>query len=1493
MSDPSLTEREQRLGEAIARFLQAVESGTLLDREAWLAGYPDLADDLRAFLTEHDRLAALGQPLRQWLAPQASEPARGLPATVSATGPVLTEPAASPPSGEREVPHPPGYEVMRELGRGGMGVVYLARQTALNRTVALKMILAGNHAGEDDLARFLGEAEMAAGLRHPNLVQVHECGRYQGLPFFSLEYVAGGSLAERLQDGPLPPTQAACVVEQVARAMAHAHDQGVVHRDLKPANVLLEPGGAPKVTDFGLARRVASGSGVTATGAVLGTPSYMAPEQAEGKGKQAGPTADVYALGAVLYECLTGRPPFRGPTPLDTLLQVVGNEPVPVRRLQPGVPRDLETICLKCLQKESGKRYATAEALAEDLRRFEAGEPIAARPVGALERGWRWCRRNPLVAALLGTVAATMLLAAVVSAGFAVQAEQARKKEAARAETEAQAKRDAERQKQDADEARRKAVQEKGKAQSEWRRAEQEKTTAQNERNRARTQLDLTRRNLMTAQLWRAASIMYRDPVQALDLLHDYSACPSDLRDFTWRWYVRCCQRDRLTLRLFGTVPVVAFSPDGKTLAAPFSAGGGQHLVKLWDAATGKERRTLRHADYAETLAFSPDGKTLVSGRGGTWDEKKGKHGNCTVKLWDVMTGEERVTLPGFAGYSVCVAFSPDGRTLVCGSAHAEPHLGGAIRLWDVASGSQRASVKVTGGVRSVAFSPDGKTLATSGAYWDRVEWKGEVRLWELKFGPGSLVVTERASLKSTTRHAISKNGFLAFSPDGKTLAWASIRSAAPGEVKLCDVARGQVKASLKGGGGPVAFSPDGLTLASGSLDNTVKLWDVASATERTAIKGHNGEIASVAFSPDGKSLAVAAGSQIKVWELVPGQARATLHGHPGAVFAVAFGPDGKTLASGGGFHDINGTYGEVKLWDMDTGQTRLTLQADGLVPCVALSPDGKTLAWGTVARGPKDGTVRLWDTATKRERASLVVNRSIGNGSVRALAFSPDSKTLAVACEFGSPGLKPGVNLWDVDTGKSKGTLPYTGYVEAVVFSPDSKKLALPCGDRGIQLWDAQGGTNLDTLKGDARGVVSLAFSPDGKTLASGTSHQEAEEWKGAVKLWDVAARRQKAVLKSHTPVWCVAFSPDGRILASGGGMLDGRGGTPVGCEVKLWEATTGRERATLVGHTSPVRSLMFSPDGNTLASAGGGWVGQQWVGEVKLWEGARGQPRAALKHRNISVVAFSPDGKTVASARNDIRLWDALTGQENAVLPGHLHGVTSLAFSPDGKVLVSSGQDRVVRFWDLTTGTEHAALKRPPGAGYLALSPDGKTLALPGYDRTVRLWDVGQGKERAVLRGHRARTGASSLVFSPDGKTLASTDDVEVILWEVSTAQQKAKIRGGGFVTFSPDGKTLAVVAGGRVVLRDTVTGKERISLTPADRQVAFSPSGKTLALVTARGFQSEVTLYDVATGKLRATWETLDGGPRLVAFSPDGKTLACTGGDGIQLWEVSPEK
>jgi hypothetical protein len=643
---------QSRVGELLLRWEELREQGQPASPE-------DLCRDCPEQLPELRRLIQALQAMEPALA-TGSEAATNPPVPAGEGDPHATAPAVA------------GYEILGELGRGNMGVVYHARHVALNRLVALKMILAGSHAGEAELTRFKTEAEAIARLQHPNIVQVYEVGAVGRLPYFSLEFCLGGSLAGRLRGTPLPPREAARLVEALARAMEAAHQKGIIHRDLKPANVLLAEDGTPKITDFGLAKKLDE-AGQTESGAIVGTPSYMAPEQAGGKSREVGPAADVYALGAILYECLTGRPPFKAATAMDTLLQVLSEEPVPPRRLQPKTPADLETICLKCLQKEPGRRYPSAAALAEDLRRFQAGEPIAARPVGRLERGWRWCRRNPVVAGLVAAVALALCGGTGVATWQAVEA----RAQAGRAE-EALGERDTalgevraalEQEKQAEEQAQGAAAQEKKARQDE-----------QKAREEAQTQERLARERLLTSQ-WLAyagqialAQREWQDGNidHARDLI---DACQWNLRGWEHNYLHTLFNKNQRTFYGHtGPVSSVAFSPDGKRLVS----GSQDHTLKVWDAQTGQQTLSLKgHTGGVTSVAFSPDGKRLVSGS----DDR-------TLKVWDAQTGQETLSLKGHTGGVWSVAFSPDGKRLASGSTDS------TVKVWDAQTGQEIRTIK-------------------------------------------------------------------------------------------------------------------------------------------------------------------------------------------------------------------------------------------------------------------------------------------------------------------------------------------------------------------------------------------------------------------------------------------------------------------------------------------------------------------------------------------------------------------------------------------------------------------------------------------------------------------------------------------------------------------------------------------------------------------------------------------------------------------------------
>jgi serine/threonine-protein kinase len=548
------------------------------------------------------------------------------------------------PPDQAQMPHVPGYALGRVLGQGGMGVVYLAEQVRLKRPVALKMLHLSGPGAEEELARFRSEAEAIARLQHVNIVQVHEAGEHQGRPFLAMELVEGGSLAQRLADAPLPAAQSAKLIEALAGAVHHAHQRGVLHRDIKPANVLLLADGTPKLTDFGLARRLDVEVGVTPTGHVLGTPGYMAPEQARGS-KEVGPAADVYALGAVLYECLTGKPPFKGATAYETVLQVIQDDPVPPRRLRPAVPRDLETVCLKCLEKAPGRRYPSAEELAADLRRFHEGRPVAARPLGPVGRSVRWARRRPAAAALVVLAVAAAL--AVVGRGLWLERQQVVRRQQAR-------------------EAVVTALAEAETLRRDLRWAEGLSVLLRAEPRLADTESDDLRRRVEgekkalreVEEQFHASRQRSRD---VLDLMQRAGGLVGPARTGA---SVANADHGNVSFDL---------SPDGKHVV--FSAADGD--LYLLSLPTSRVSRLTQTADEESAPAFSPDGKTIVYAAG---PKGGGAKSICTRSV----DGKEQRRLTNVSGVSDHhPSYSPDGSQIVFARAHRQRDHSFGGKTWD------------------------------------------------------------------------------------------------------------------------------------------------------------------------------------------------------------------------------------------------------------------------------------------------------------------------------------------------------------------------------------------------------------------------------------------------------------------------------------------------------------------------------------------------------------------------------------------------------------------------------------------------------------------------------------------------------------------------------------------------------------------------------------------------------------------------------------------
>jgi WD40 repeat protein len=1074
------------------------------------------------------------------------------------------------------------YEITRELARGGMGVVFQARQMSLNRPVALKMILAGQLANETDVKRFYTEAEAAANLDHPGIVPIYEVGQHEGQHYFSMGFVEGQSLAQRLADGPLPPREAAALMVQVAEAIDYAHRRGVIHRDLKPGNILLDRNGHPRVTDFGLAKRIQGDSGLTGSGQIMGTPSYMPPEQAGGNRGEVGPASDVYALGATLYALVTGRPPFQAATAMDTVLQVITEEPVPPRRLNPSVPRDLETICLKCLEKEPVKRYTSASTLAEDLRRYLAGEPILARPVGPPERAWRWCRRNPIVAGAVGLVAAALVVVVVLSLLYADRQTRLAASESLRADDQARYSREQAQAAASLKEAlsqsnRRLAVlnYERGQAAFEngqfgpgvlWMVESWRSAVAAGDpgwRHAARANMAAWQSHDIAVK----ALVSHQGAVTSLAFSPDGRTILTGSQDNTARLW------DAATGRPIGPalahqwwVRAVAFSPDGKAVLT----GSLDGTARLWDAATGRPiGPPLTHQDRVWAVAFSPDGKRVLTGSG-----------DKTARLWDAATGKPIGHPLTHQAMVYSVAFSPDGKGVLTGSSDK------TARLWDAATGKPIGTPMTHQAmVWSVAFSPDGKAVLTGSG--DKT-----ARLWDAATGqPIGTPMTHRGEVLSSV-----------FSPDGKAVLTGSQDKTA----RLWDAATGKPigpPLTHQGAVVSVAFSPGGQAVLTGSVDNTARLWDSTTGQPIGHPLTHQGWVLAVAFSPDGKTVFTGSNDKAaRLWDAASGKPISPPLTHQDRVWSAAFRPDGNVVLTGSGDKT-------ARLWDVATGQPiGPPLMHRDRVHTVAFSPDGKT-----VLTGSWDKTARLWDAATGQPIGTPMTHR----GEVLSAAFSSDGK--AVLTGSGDKTAR----LWDAATGQPIGR-PRThgGPVLSLAFSPDGKAVLTGSQDMTARLWAAATGRPIGAPMTHRDAVYAVAFSPDGKAIVTGS-------WDNTARIWDATTGRPIGAPMTHQGwVWSVAFGPDGKAVLTGSGDRTAR----------LWDAATGKPMDPPLTHQGVVYSVAFSPDGKAVLT------GSQ-DNTARLWDVATGKPIGPpLAHQgSVQTVAFSPDGRAVLTGSFDgtARLW------------------------------------------------------------------------------------------------------------------------------------------------------------------------------------------------------------------------------------------------------------
>ncbi len=1085
-----------------AVFFTALEKGSPGQRAAYLdeacAGDPDLRRRVEKMLAAQDLAGSFLEQPAAPLCATTDEPITERPGTI--IGP---------------------YKLLEQIGEGGFGVVFMAeQQQPIRRKVALKVLKPGMDTRQV-VARFEAERQALALMDHPNIAHVFDGGETaSGRPYFVMELVRGIPITDFCDQNHLPVRERLGLFISVCQAVQHAHHKGIIHRDLKPTNVLVtlhDGTPVPRVIDFGIAK--ATGQQLTDKtlftnfSQMVGTPLYMSPEQAEMSGLDMDTRTDIYSLGVLMYELLTGTTPFdkerlrsaaydeirriireeepaKPSTRMSTLGQAAStastNRKSDPHRLSQLFRGELDWIVMKALEKDRNRRYESASAFAADVQRYLNDEAVLACPPSAMYRFRKFARRNKRAVAMASVVGLAVLLTVTGLATSAVLIANALRAE----------------------------------------------TRAKDDRQEA---LERVLREAYFHRITLAHWYLSADNLgRALELLEE---CPDDLREWEWHYLMRLCRVEPLVLRYKDKTEVngVAFSPDGEQLAS----AGGDGAVKIWNSGTGKVIQTIEkaHTDSVLSVAFHPDGKHVASAGADEW-----------VKVWDLTTGQEVFTEKCDAmrkdGSAYTVAFRPpDGQQLAAGRA-------GAVRVWDWQTrqllhtfpGHESHSI-------SVAFSRDGRRLA-SGSFWEGV------KLWDAD--------TEGLPLRTfpAHRHPLSA---LAFSADGCRLASASFDHS----VKVWDMTTGELLHTMLHTGkvecvafspdgrrlasagedktvrvwdcGCVAFSPDGWRLASASSDGTIRFWDATplrgdEGQEAFSFTKHDDEIRSVAFSPDGQSIASAdLCALVKVWDAATGRVSAVFSGHTVTVFCVAWQPDGRRIASAGSEDRLH----SVKVWDARTGKEAFPIPAgqDQFArpfQAVAFSPDRRYLVTG---RG--NGAVQVWDAGTGREFRQLGTHHR----EIRGVVFSRKGGHLATASGDGE------VKLWDATRLDQKQKARHTlrarvpGPSLNVAFSPDGRRLATGGEDNTVKIWDVQNGRELHTLRGHSGEVYTVAFSPDddGRWVASGGEDS-------AVKVWDSHTGKLVRTFRGHTGlVISLAFSPDGRRLVSGS-----RDKT-----VKIWDVT------------------------------------------------------------------------------------------------------------------------------------------------------------------------------------------------------------------------------------------------------------------------------------------------------------------------------------------------
>ncbi|MCD6049416.1 MAG: repeat-containing protein [Verrucomicrobia bacterium] len=1111
------------------------------------------------------------------------------------------------------------YELLEGIAQGGMGAIYKARQLKLNRTVALKTILSGMLAGEDQMKRFRAEAEAVANLDHPNIVPIYEVGEHEGQLFFSMRFIEGGSLDDQMKRFVADPQASAILMAKVARAVHFAHQHGILHRDLKPDNILLDNQGEPHITDFGLAKRVDAGENLTVTGEIIGTPNYMSPEQAEGKGFKLTTAVDVYGLGAVLYQLLTGHPPFRAESPLETLRLVIDREPQRPSAINRRVDRDLETICLKCMEKDPQRRYGSAEAVAEDIERWLRKEPIRARPAGYFYRAGKWAARRPAVALLaVTTFAGLCTLFGVILVNeqrlqkerdIALGLEKTATQERLKAEALAEQSRQRLVRLNIGDGLR---LMDEGDASAALlsfvdalRLDEGNKENAEIQRTRIASALrqaprliqfwtedqpivasaaSVNGRFLVTfagkrARLWDVSTgVALGQPVPLPDNVRSAAVSPDGqqlllLNDnrtaLLWNW--RKDKSHPIKLAHDFPVNVATFSADGKLVAI----AGGQNqngTARVWSTANGEPvTKSIRIPDDVDAITFSADGtKLAVASR------------DRTATVWNTQTGQAIGKPLRHGGIVRHVSFSPDGLRLVTASEDR------TARVWNVMTGEPITPPLQHNDIVTYAeFSPDGTRVATANK-------DNTGRVWDANTGEP---VTP--PLAHSTRVARVR-----FSPDGRRVLTVAEKSA-----RVWDATSGKPITPPLAHNAEILhalFNPDGRSIMIASKDRTIRVWDTPAAQQNSRELAIKGELRQTIFSKDNRLMLAVTDNTLRVWDVTTGEPASQVFNSSGEILAARF------VNNDSAINAISSDQ-TVRSWEIKTGMEKRNLRMPFSISFAAFSPDNKILFTADMDR---KGQLRSIPTVEPTQPPGGPGNfKGKRREGTNAPPFTGKAPMEGPSPAGDRSGLRPGN-----DNAKS---IEHKSRIAYAQFSADSTKVVTASWDSTARVWDATTGKAITPPLEHSDRVVLASFSPDGTKVVTAS-------WDNTARIWDASTGKPLSPPLEHTAELTLAsFSPDGRFVVTASADNTAR----------IWNAATGEAVTPFLQHNGWVVAATFSPDSTRVVTA-------SWDNTARIWDTYTGAPvTPPLLHRDrVDHASFTQDGRILftASADGTTRLWD-----------------------------------------------------------------------------------------------------------------------------------------------------------------------------------------------------------------------------------------------------------